>query len=104
MRKKQLLRVLEAAQSITQRRCDIFVPPYTCITEDDGTKPWEPCDPCLLAQAGVPIPCTCPEWEAWQAVPPSANPSCPHHGLSRTYVSSGNESPTLGPIGPDSSA
>lgn len=55
MSKKRLLRVLEAAEQITRRRCDQFVPPYTCITEDDGSGPWEPCDPCLLAKAGVPV-------------------------------------------------
>ena len=55
-RRKRLLRVLEAAEVITRRRCDIFIPPFTCITEDDGMEPWNPCDPCLLAQAGVSVP------------------------------------------------
>src|SRR3954468_13476041 len=62
MRRRELQRVLEAAKEIAARRCDIFVAPYTCITEDDGKGPWSPCDPCLLAQAGVPLPeCTATE-------------------------------------------
>lgn len=55
MRKRDLRRVFEAAKFIAARRCDIFVEPYTCITEDDGKGPWNPCDPCLLAQAGTPV-------------------------------------------------